>query len=144
MIFFLLIFPLKKTAASNMLGPCDQWCQYWCATPPTTGQQCHWHRPLVVSGVIDTAHHWPALPLTPPTSSQTCHWHRPPAVSWCHWHLWPQYQQFQSRISPWIRIFKKALTPGSVSQEELFDEKTKGRKSRDTVPLKLRHDCRKS
>jgi hypothetical protein len=34
-------------------------------------------------------------------------------------------------------ICKKALTRGSRAQVELFDEKTVGRKSRDSVPLKL-------
>jgi hypothetical protein len=32
-------------------------------------------------------------------------------------------------------ICKKALTRGSRAQMELFDEKTRGRKSRDRVPL---------
>jgi hypothetical protein len=32
-------------------------------------------------------------------------------------------------------IFKKAWARGSVSQQELFDEKARGRKSRDTAPL---------
>jgi hypothetical protein len=79
-------------------------------TPPTSGQQCHWHLPPVVNGIIDTAHQWSAVSLTPPTSGQQCHWHRPPVVSsvigivhqWsavslapptsgqqCHWHRPP-------------------------------------------------------
>jgi hypothetical protein len=32
-------------------------------------------------------------------------------------------------------IFKKALARGSMSPEELLNEKTRGRKSHDTVPL---------
>jgi hypothetical protein len=45
---------------------------------PYFGQQCHWHCPPVVSGVIDTAHHWSAVSLTLPTTSKRCHWHRWP------------------------------------------------------------------
>jgi hypothetical protein len=33
-------------------------------------------------------------------------------------------------------IFKKALTRVSGAQRDLFDEKNRGRKSRDRVPLK--------
>jgi hypothetical protein len=44
---------------------------------------------------------------------------------------------FKSRISSGIEaICKKALTRESGAQVRLFDEKTRGRKSRDTLPLK--------
>jgi hypothetical protein len=36
---------------------------------------------ILDSGVIDTAHHWPAMLLKPPTTGQQCHLHCPPAVS---------------------------------------------------------------
>jgi hypothetical protein len=45
------------------------------------GRRCHWHRPPLVSGVFDTAHHRSAVPLTPPTTGHRFHWHRPPVVS---------------------------------------------------------------
>jgi hypothetical protein len=34
-----------------------------------------------------------------------------------------------------LNLFKKALALGSGAQNELFDEKTRGQKSTDTVPL---------
>jgi hypothetical protein len=43
---------------------------FWWAvalTSPTSGQRYHWHRPLVVSGDIDTSH-------------QRCHWQRRPQI----------------------------------------------------------------
>jgi hypothetical protein len=46
---------------------CHWHCHYCSAvslTLPTTGQLCHWHCPLLVSCVIDTAHHRPAVSLT--------------------------------------------------------------------------------
>jgi hypothetical protein len=39
-------------------------------------------------------------------------------------------------------ICKKALTRESGAQAGLFDEKTRGRKSRDTVPLNLNPEMR--
>jgi hypothetical protein len=54
----------------------------------------------------------------------------------CHWHRWPQNRRFYSRISRRMRInIKKVFTHGPGAQMELFDEKTRGRKFRDTVPL---------
>jgi hypothetical protein len=47
-----------------------------------------------------------------------------------------QKSRFNIRISPQIRSH---MLRGSGAKMELFDEKTRGRKSRDTVPLILTH-----
>jgi hypothetical protein len=72
----------------------------------------------VVRGVTDTAHHWSLVSLT-----------LPPVVSIA------TDTKFSKFFGEDESIFKKALTRDSVSQEELIDEKNRGRKSRDTFPL---------
>jgi hypothetical protein len=45
------------------------------------------------------------------------------------------YLRNRSYLGEFEAEFKKALARQSEAQGVLFDEKTKGRKSRDTVPL---------
>jgi hypothetical protein len=151
---FLLIFPLKKTAASNMCGSCGQRCQYRCAvslTPPTTGERCHWHRPPLfichnffynkIGSTEQLAKmfekiDWSAVLWTWPTTGKRCHWHhRQPAVSGVIDTADHKIRDFNVEfLGEYESILKKC---GWVAQEELFDGKqTRGLKSRDTVPFK--------
>jgi hypothetical protein len=57
----------------------------------------------------------------------------------CHWHRKHESRRLKIRISSRIyeAEFKKTLTRESGAQMGLFDEKTQGRTSHDTVPLSL-------
>jgi hypothetical protein len=74
---------------------------------------------------------WWAVSLTPPPTSQQCRC--------CHWHRWPQKILFESveYLVDYESIYETALNCGPWAQIELLDEKTRGPKSRDRVPLML-------
>jgi hypothetical protein len=57
---------------------------------------------------------------------------------WCQWHRSGQISDFKVEyLREFQAICKKALTRVSGAKEKLFGEKTRGWKSRDTVPLNL-------
>jgi hypothetical protein len=67
----------------------------------------------VVSGVIDTAHHWSAVSLIPLNTNL----------------IFEYLREYKA-------ICKKALTRGTGAQMELFDAKNQSQKSCDMAPLR--------